>query len=150
MTQRLGLDCKIYYNTDGNEDPIVPGNWTELDNVRDVTLSQEHGEADVTTRANAGWKATAVALKDATVEFEMVWDTDDAGFAALQAAFAAKATIGILVLDGAVAVAGSQGLVADMNVISFSRSEPLTEAVTVSVTLKPGYSTEPPRWEEIS
>jgi len=56
MGHKIGLDCKLYYNTGGNEDPIVPGNWTELDNARDVTLNLEKGEADVTTRANAGWQ----------------------------------------------------------------------------------------------
>ncbi len=149
MAQKLGLDCKLYYSTDGNEDPIVPGNWTELTNVKDVTLTLERGEADVTTRANAGWRATAAALKDGSIEFEMIWDTEDAGFTALQEAWNNGTTIGILALDGGVAVSGSQGLVADMNVINFSRNEPLEEAVTVSVSLKPGYSSEAPRWVTI-
>jgi hypothetical protein len=33
-------------------------------NVRDVTLNLETGEADVTTRANSGWKQTFATLKD--------------------------------------------------------------------------------------
>lgn len=45
-----------------------------------MTLSLETGEADVTTRANSGWRATVGTLKEASVEFEMVWDTADAGF----------------------------------------------------------------------
>ena len=146
MAHKLGLDCKLYYNEDGNENPIVPANWTELSNTRDVTLNLEKGEADVTTRANNGYRATATTLKDASVEFEMVWDPDDAGFTALRQAFFNNASIGILILDGAVTAAGSQGLVADMEVVNFSRNEPLQETVTVSVTLNPAYSDEPPRW----
>jgi hypothetical protein len=40
------------------------------------------GEADVTTRGNAGWRATVATLKDGSIEFEMVWDTGDADFGA--------------------------------------------------------------------
>ncbi len=76
MSLKLGIDAKLYYNTGTYETPT----WVELTNVRDVTLSLERSEADVTTRANAGWRATAPTLKEATIEFEMQWDTEDAGF----------------------------------------------------------------------
>ncbi len=149
MAQVLGMDCKLYYRVAGNEDPIVPGNWTELTNVKDVTLNLETSEADATTRANSGWRATMAALKDGSIEFESIWNTDDAGFAALQTAWAAKSTIGILCLDGPVGTTGSQGLVADMSVLNLTRGEPLEELATASVTIKPGYSTEAPRWVTI-
>lgn len=77
MPIKLGMEAKIYYKAGGQGGG---GSWTELTNVRDVTLSLETGEADVTTRANAGWRATVATLKEASVEFEMVWDTADAGF----------------------------------------------------------------------
>ena len=146
MGKVLGMDCKLYYRTAGNENPIVPGNWTELTNVKDVNLNLDASEADVTTRGNNGFRATAAALKDGSIEFEMVWDTSDAGFTAIKDAWFNKTNIGILALDGGVAVAGSQGLAVDMAVTGFSRSEPLEEAVTVSVTLKPGYSSVAPHW----
>jgi len=149
MGKVLGLDCKLYYNAAGNETPIVPGNWTELTNCKDVTLNLESSEADVTTRANSGWRATAAALKDGSIEFEMVWDTADAGFTAIQTAFNGKTNIGILALDGSASASGSQGLAAEMVVTSFSRNEPLEEAVTVSVTLKPAYATVAPYWHTV-
>jgi hypothetical protein len=34
-------------------------------------------------------------------------------------------------------------------VTSFSRNEPLEEAITVSVTMKPTYSDNPPEWMAI-
>jgi len=77
MPIKLGMEAKIYYKVGGQGGG---GAWTELTNVRDVTLSLETGEADVTTRANSGWRATVATLKDASVEFEMVWDTADAEF----------------------------------------------------------------------
>ena len=77
MSVKLGLDAKLYFCVAG-----IGGSptWTELTNVKNVTLSLQKGEADVTTRANSGWKATAGTLKEGSIEFEMVWDTADAGF----------------------------------------------------------------------
>jgi len=76
MGVKLGLSAKLYYNNGTYESP----NWQEISNAKDVTLSLESSEADVTTRANDGWRATVGALKDASVEFQMVWDSADAGF----------------------------------------------------------------------
>ncbi|MBK9126275.1 MAG: hypothetical protein IPM13_00525 [Phycisphaerales bacterium] len=70
----LGMDAKLYYGTAGAAATTLMGN------VRNVTLNLEAGEADVTTRANSGWRATAPTLRECSVEFEMVWDPDDAGF----------------------------------------------------------------------
>ena len=147
MTQKLGMDAKLYFNAAGAEaPPITPGNWTELTNAKDVTLNLERGEADVTTRGNNGWRATAATLKDGTIEFEMVWDTADAGFTAIKDAYFNNTAIGFLCLDGAIDVEGSQGLLADFAVTNFSRNEPLEEAITVNVTIKPTYSAVPAQW----
>jgi hypothetical protein len=144
---RFGMDGKLYFCEAG-----IGGtpDWTELTNVKDVTLNVETADADVTTRTNNGWKATAATLKEASIEFEMVWDTADEGFTAVQTAFFDRTAIGIAVMDGDVATAGSQGLWADCMVASFSRSEPLGEAMTVSVTLKPTYSENAPQWKTIA
>lgn len=77
MSVKLGLDAKLYYCVAG-----IGGTptWVELTNVKNVTLNLQKGEADVTTRANNGWKATAATLKEGSIEFEMVWDPSDAGF----------------------------------------------------------------------
>lgn len=110
------------------------GSWAELTNVRDVTLTVEAGEADVTTRANSGWRATLATLKEGTLEFEMVWEPGDAGFEAIKDAFLTGGVIGLAALDSAGAT--GEGLVADFSITNFSRSEPLEEAITVSVTAK--------------
>ena len=144
MGKKIGLDCKLYYNAAGNEDPIVPGNWTELTNCRDVTLNLEKGEADVTTRGNAGWRATAGTIKDGSIEFEMVWDTADAGFTAIKDAYFNNTPIALAILDEA----GGEGLDADFSITNFSRKEALEQAITVSVTAKPTYSTRAPAWVE--
>lgn len=142
MAIRLGLDAKLYRNTG----TIGSNIWSEVSNVRDVTLNLETGEADVTTRGNDGWRATVGTLKDAGIEFEMVWDTEDANFTAFKDAFFDGTPIELLVADGSMDEAGAQGLRAVCRIITFTRSEALEEAITVSVTAKPTYSTTPPTW----
>jgi hypothetical protein len=74
MAIRLGLQCKAYIKRGS------PTAWHEVGNLRNVTLSLEKGEADITTRAANGWKLTVGTLKEGSVETEMVWDGDDPGF----------------------------------------------------------------------
>ena len=142
MSVKLGLDARLYRNT-GTYSAVT---WNEVKNVKDLTLSLEAGEADVTTRGNGGWRATIATLKDGSLEFEMVWDTADDDFTAIRSAFLTNGSVEFAVLDGPVTTAGSQGLRAAMAITNFSRSEPLEEAIKVSVTAKPTYSDHPPEW----
>lgn len=139
MAIKLGMEATLNYKVDGQD---AGGSWLELTNTKDVTLSLEAGEADVTTRANAGWRAIVATLKDASVEFEMVWDTGDAGFGVIKDAYLGNAIVGFQILDGD----SGEGLQADFMITSFSRSEALEEAITVSVTAKVTYSVTPPSW----
>ena len=139
MAIKLGMEATLNYKVDGQD---AAGSWLELTNTKDVTLSLEAGEADVTTRANAGWRAIVSTLKEASVEFEMVWDTGDAGFGVIKDAYLGNAIVGFQILDGD----SGEGLQADFMITSFSRSEALEEAITVSVTAKVTYSITPPSW----
>jgi hypothetical protein len=147
MAIRLGMDAKLYYKVGGVGGL---GSWLELVNVKDVTLNLETGEADVTTRGNAGWRATVATLKEGSIEFEMVWDTGDAGFTAIKNAYFNNTKIGFAIMDGNITESGSQGLQADFSVTNFSRKEALEEALTVSVTAKPTYSTTAPQWVTVT
>ena len=133
MAVVLGMNAKLYRSTGTIGSPT----WVEIDTVRDVTLSLETGEADVTTRAAGGWRESIATLRDATLEFEMVVDSGGAHFTALKNAFTAGTSLEFLILDGSNSVAGSQGLQAEMMIMSFSRNEALEEALTVSVSAKP-------------
>ena len=142
MGIKLGLDAKLYRNTSVYATPT----WDEITNIRDLTLNLEAGEADVTTRGNNGWRATVATLKDGSIEFEMIWDSEDPDFTAIRDGFLNKTAIELAVMDGGILVTGSQGLRASFMVTSFSRNEPLEEAISVSVTMKPTYSANPPDW----
>lgn len=132
VTYVLGMNAKIYIGDAGAELSAM----TEMGNAKDVTLTLQAGEADITTRDNGGWKATAPTLRECSAEFEMVWRPGDTGFEAIKDAFLANTTVGMAILDGDKAVAGNQGPHGDWSITQFSRKESLTEAITVSVTAK--------------
>lgn len=142
MALKLGMQAKLYRNTGTYTTPT----WVLIPNVKDLTLNLESGEADVTTRANSGWRASVATLKDASVEFEMVWDTEDTNFTAIRQAYFSNSSIEMAIMDGAIDSSGSQGLRATFSITKFTRNEPLEEAITVSVTAKPTYAANPPEW----
>lgn len=147
MPHVLAENAKLYRNTGTYQSP----NWNLIPNVKDLTLNLEKDETDVTTRASGGFKEFVDGLIDATIEFNMLWDSSDADFTAIQGAFFAKTAVEFLVLDGAVvqeqngpAVTGNQGLRAVCMIKSFSRSETLGEALMVDVTVRPVKNAAPP------
>ena len=142
MAIKLGMNAKLFRNTGDYALPV----WVEMPNVKDLTLNLETGEADVTTRGNAGWKATLATLKDGSVEFEAIWDTEDAGFSVLEVAYFTSGFVEVAVMDGDLTLAGNEGLRATMAVTNFTRNEQLEEAITASVSMKPGYAVNPPEW----
>ncbi len=150
MSARLGMHARLYRLSSGVRAAWpangAPLNLVELGNVKDVTLNLETGEADVTTRANDGWKATIATLKEGSLEFEAIWDTSDAGFTALKDAYFNNTPIALAVLDAPKDVVGAQGLWADFSVTNLTREEPLAEAISAKVTVKPTYSAVPPQW----
>jgi hypothetical protein len=146
MSIKLGMQAKLYRNSGSYGTPT----WVEVGNVKDLTLNLEAGEADVTTRSNSGWRATVATLKDGSIEFEMVWDTTDPNFTAIQQGFFNNTPVEFAIMDGAIATAGSQGLRATMSITNFSRSEALEEAIMVSVTAKPTYAANAPSWMTIA
>ena len=133
----LGMKAKLYYGAaSATPETLNPSTLTELGNVKDVTLNMEAGEADITTRANSGWRATAPTLRECTAEFEMVWKPGDLGFDAVKTAFLASGEMSLAILTDAHATVGSEGPVGNFTITNFSRSEPLEEAITVSITAK--------------
>ncbi len=129
----LGMNAGLYQGAAGE---VSPGSMSEVDNVRDVTLSLEAGEADITTRGNSGWRATAPTLRECTVEFQMVWRPGDSVFEAIKSAFLTSTTVALAVLDQKTGVSGAQGPLGDFSITNFSRNEALEEAIVADVTAK--------------
>ena len=136
MAVVLGLDAVLLRGAAGSTGS------TEVKNVKDLTLNLESGEADVTTRATQGWKASVATLKEASLEFGILYDTEDADFTAFQEAYFSNTPIALFITDG-----NDHGLDADFSITGFSVEQPLEEALTVSVTAKPTASTRARVWK---
>ena len=139
----LGMNAGLYQGPAGTTDPAT---MTEITNVKDVTVTLEAGEADVTTRGNSGWRATAPTLRECTVEFEMLWKPGDAVFEAIKTAFLTAGSVALVPLDQKRTIDGAQGPLGDFSITNFSRTEPLEEGVMVSVTAKLAVFAE---WHEV-
>lgn len=138
--ETFGFEAKMYHGTAGSSAT------TELDIIRDVTLTLESTEGETTTRATGGWKTYVAGLKDATIEFTLKWDPSNAGFEALRDAWVGRSLVALKILDKA----SGEGLDADFVVTKFSRSENLDEKIEVSVTARPAMDTRAPAWVEAS
>lgn len=133
MAAVLSENAKFYRNTGSYGTPT----WDLINNVKDLTLSLDKDEVDITTRGSGGFKEFIDGMIDASIDFGMVWDTEDTDFAAIRTAFFAKTAVEFLILDGLVATTGSQGLRVTCMVKSFTRNENLGEALMADVTLRP-------------
>ncbi len=132
MAFKLGMNAKLYYG----EAEAELAAMTVMDNVKDVTCDQSTGEADVTTRGNAGFRATAATLKECTISFQMQHIDGDAALAAIQAAWLASTPIELAALTDAYTVAGAEGPKGSFAITNFSKSEPLEDAIAYNVTAK--------------
>ena len=119
----LGLDAILMRG------PAGTTGSTEVKNVKDLTLNLESGDADVTTRATKGWRASVATLKEASLEFNILYDTEDEDYNAFADAYG-----------------NGTGLDADFSITGFSIEQPLEEALSVSVTAKPTASERAPQW----
>ena len=137
MAIKLGLDAKLFRGLAGTQGTI------EVTNVKDVSLSLESGEADVTTRKAKGWKLSVATLKEASLEITILYDTEDEDFIAFKEAYFSNTPISLFVTDGDTT---AHGLDADFSVTGFTVDQPLEEAVTVKVTAKPTASDRAPVW----
>lgn len=126
----LGMNAKLYVNGE------------EYANVKDVTMNFSRATADVTTRANDGWRANVGTLREATASFQMVrysTEGDDvvSDPAVILNAFLANgegSLIKAAILDAAPSQ-GGQGVYGFWSVTSCNRNEALEDAVTYDVEL---------------
>lgn len=129
---RIGLECKLYRNTGTYAAPV----WSEMKNVKDVTVPMTKGEAD-TSRRGTTWKTRKGTMKDASIDFKLVQEDGDTHYTALLDSYVNGTAIELLALNGPVATAGSQGLRAYVEVFNFQDSQALESAVEYDVSCKP-------------
>jgi hypothetical protein len=148
VTQPTGINHKLFRNTG----TYASATWNEIVSTRDITVTDNFAEADV-SRRGAALRQTEPTLREISIDFEMVWDTADEDFAALFTAYAAKTLIELAYADGAIGTAGTvasggtvdvQGFRVSCKIVKWERSLPLEGAATVAITAKPCYSTNAP------
>ena len=146
MGEKVGLEAKFYYNgstlLDGGSNTPGSLSWTEDQNVKEVNLNTEAGTADMTTRGSNGWRNVLVALKEGSIELTKNFDSADAAYQALRDAYNNRTEIAGAVMSGDINTSGEEGLASNYVVTNFSRSEPLEDGMTVSITLSPSSHTE--------
>jgi hypothetical protein len=145
-TVKKSYECKLYYALDG----VAGGTWVEVPGVKSVTVAAQFDEADVTVRQMEGNKASEPTLLGWSVDFDIPFDESDVQRKALVTAVMARTAIGIAAMSGGVAVAGSQGLKADMKGFGMPREEQIGDAVVQRFTFKPCLSATAPSWATIS
>jgi hypothetical protein len=64
MGIKLGMEAKLFRNSGSYASPT----WAELDNVKDLTLNLEAGEAGGTTRGDNGWRGAGGSPKEGVTE----------------------------------------------------------------------------------
>jgi len=149
MSVKTGNEAKAYHNTGTYGTPV----WDEIANIRDLTLAVEKNKIDASTRGST-WRKNKFGLKDASVDFQMIFDEDDADFEVVRDAFfaaPANAAVEFAIMSEDITTVGSEGLRALFEVASFTKNEPLEDIQTVDVSIAPVPSTDAdPEWLEIA
>jgi len=122
--------------------------------LEDAGASEKNVDAVYAASMLAGELNNRVAIGSALVDqlalipaaADRVENGPASGGSAIKNAYFNNTLIGFAVMDGGITTLGSQGLQADFSITNFSRKEALEEALTVSVTAKPTYSTTAPAW----
>jgi hypothetical protein len=132
MTEKIGLDCKFYRNTGNYASPT----WDEITIVRDLNLTLEKSEANLSSRAST-WAKKRGALKDATIEGELIYDGADTDYNTLRSAFVNSTILEFAMADGAINTTNTQYFRAHMEVMSFGQNQPLEDGVVVPISFMP-------------
>jgi hypothetical protein len=150
MAVLLGKDAKLYLLSGTSARSAWSGsgstNLVEISGVRDVKVAGSMSESDVTTRASNGFKLQVPTLEDSSLDFSMPYDTAAAGMTNMAAAYIGRTTVAVAVLSGARTTTGNTGVWADWHVFKFERSQNLSDAQMIDVTLKPAPSIVAPEW----
>lgn len=130
---KIGLTCKLYRNSNTYEAPT----WVEIDIVRDATLNVSKREWDASFRGGGRWAAFIATLKDASIDFEVLRQTQDTNWRALRNAWVDDTPTEFLMMDGDRTVAGNEGIRATFMLFDFNQAQPLAEGLVDKFTMKP-------------
>ncbi len=138
MSIRLGANATMYRNSNSYATPT----WVVFSNVRDVDLTEDMEEADATTRGSGKVKMTEPTLLGLSLEWEMIEDPADTTYALFLGYHLNRTMVDLTATSGPTqGVTGETFIRAEMKIIGWKKSEPLSGINMVKVTAKPCYST---------
>lgn len=140
VSTKLGWDGKSYINSSTYGAP----SWVEIKPARDVTLIDSMTDVDSTTREDAGNKTSVPGLRAVGIDFDIRKDRADASYLLLEAAYLARTSIDVMVLDNSRLVDGAEGVRYTGVVIEFGEGQPLDGMITRTVKIRPTPSTHVP------
>jgi len=141
MSTPLGMEMKAYYDPSG----VNQSAWHEIPIAKEARFRLTKTLAEITSR-DSEWRKKKGALKELSIDMTILRDVADDAVSDLYSAFVNDTTIGIALMDGAIATNGSEGLTADMKVASYEEGEPLEEGATIAVTFELAYAGTDPAW----
>jgi hypothetical protein len=128
----LGKDAEVAINSAAFSSPT----WTVMYGWADVTVTDERADLPTTTRGNE-FTTSDPGLRDITLEGDIPYSPSDTTMALLQAAYDARTSVDIRILDQLHTVVGAQGVRGPMKVHKFARAEPVNGVQMRSIMLKP-------------
>jgi hypothetical protein len=133
---RLGVNCKLYRNTGTHSTPT----WTEIDIVKEVEITADMQEYDITTRAEGGATATEPTLLNIEINGMIRKDDEHVGFLAMDNAFWQREALEYLIHDGATNSENSRGIRTFAKIFEWSEGQKNGDVVEKKFKLKPTIS----------
>jgi hypothetical protein len=138
MALHDGWDAKAYKGDAAlTSADASTGTWSELTFLKTVTVNDEMGDNDVTSRAGGGNREHRPGLRDVSVDLEFDYDSGTTLYDALEDAYQARTEIALAFMDGAIATSGSNGIAGNWKLYNWQRSEPIDGVITVTCTARP-------------
>ena len=134
MACYLGLDAVLLVAAAAGDTPEVVTGLAEYDEVVNVDLNISAGEADVTTRANDGWRSFCQTLKEATIDVTAMYKGSNTELNIIRAAFLGNDLVDAAVMTGG--EAPREGLVGRWAVTEFSLGQQLEEGQEITISLR--------------
>lgn len=137
---KIALKAKSYV--------VIEGTETEMSTVKEsITLNLTKNEADASAKGDE-WDRARGTTKVSSIDFQLLVKAGDTVRTALLDSFLNGTPLEMYFLDGAYGTAGSEGIHADYEVFSMTRTENRKEMLVYDVNLKitDGETSGVPEW----
>lgn len=126
-------DCKAYVNSGTYASPT----WNLIDNMGEVSPTDEFEDVKIPLRANGGFSAGVPGFRDIAFAFKMLFRLDDTVQATLRTKAHARTATEFAFLDQAIATTGATGIRGTFYLKKFNRMEEDGKPCMVDVEIKP-------------